>query len=139
MPFLASLKSKIFQCRPARSTTEDCRKSYSKSFKYRPIAIRLSMKIYGKLNCAIFLKTAMNVAVFFLTILFIFFRLICGKIKVCFAHCCYYCYLYGIFKTMDENFFSYLLTPNPLIPIRTKLRAVLRIKVNIFLSLIDLI
>jgi hypothetical protein len=27
--------------------------------------------------------------------------------KVCFAHCCYYCYLYGIFKAMDENLFSY--------------------------------
>ncbi|CAF0982439.1 unnamed protein product [Brachionus calyciflorus] len=47
-----------------------------------------------------------------------------------FAHCCYYCYIYKIFKAMDENMCSYLLTPNPLIPIRTKIRAVLRIKVN---------
>ncbi len=31
---------------------------------------------------------------------------------------------------MDENICSYMLTPNPLIGLRTKIRAVLRIKVN---------
>ena len=30
---------------------------------------------------------------------------------------------------MDENILSYIFTPNPLVLIRTKLRAVLRIKV----------
>jgi hypothetical protein len=49
---------------------------------------------------------------------------------VCFAHCCYYCYIYTIFRDMDENILSYIFTPNPLVLIRTKLRAVLRIKVN---------
>jgi hypothetical protein len=31
---------------------------------------------------------------------------------------------------MDENILSYIFTPNPLVLIRTKIRAVLRIKVN---------
>ena len=48
--------------------------------------------------------------------------------EFCFAHCCYFCYIYGIFKGMDENFFTWLLVPNPLIGLRIKIRAVLRIK-----------
>jgi len=47
------------------------------------------------------------------------------------------CYIYTIFRDMDENILSYIFTPNPLVLIRTKLRAVLRIKVynNIYLIL----